>query len=71
MKPSTGPKCPNHGELLMDVPFPIPERGTGICPVSGCPFDYEWGPSNTEEVVQDKFGNLTKKHSWTISGEEK
>lgn len=68
--PSWKPKCPNHSEPLEGIPFPIPSKGTGICPVSGCPFDYEV-ETDQETVSNDKFGNVTKNLKWNVTGEEK
>jgi len=69
MKPSFRPCCPNHGEPLEGLPFPIPSKGTGKCPVSGCDFDYEV-ETDQEIVSQDKFGNTTKTLGWNVQGEE-
>lgn len=68
-KPTFGPKCPNHREYLEGIGFPMPQKGTGICPVSGCPFEF------TIEVDQDittvdKFGNVTKQTKWQVDGNE-
>ncbi len=68
-KPSFGAKCPNHGEFLEGIPFPHPEKGSGICPVSGASFAYEVEVDQTK-VVQDKEGNLTKKIDWKLTGKE-
>ena len=68
--PSFRPCCPNHNEPLEDIPFPMPSKGVGICPVSGCPFDFEVELDETK-VVQDKNGNLEKATSWKVSGDEK
>lgn len=61
--------CPNHGEELEGLPFPLTEKGTGICPVSRCSFDYEVELDDTATVV-DKFGKATKKKNWKVSGDE-
>jgi hypothetical protein len=65
------PSCPNHGEPLEDIPFPMPKKGVGICPVSKCPFDYEVevDEDKVEEGV-DKFGNKTKIAPWKVTGDE-
>lgn len=67
--PSWLPSCPNHGERLEGIPFPMPAQGTGICPVSGCPFEYS-AETDEQKVVIDKFGNPTKTLAWKVSGEE-
>jgi hypothetical protein len=68
-KPTRGPKCPNHGEYLEGVPFPLPEKGTGMCPVSGAEFEFELHLDD-EKIVKDKFGNLSKSVDWKVDGEE-
>ena len=68
-KPTTIPCCPNHGEPLEGIPFPMPSKGIGICPVSGCPFDYEV-EVDEEITLTDKFGNVTKAVKWNVSGDE-
>lgn len=67
--PSFRPECPNHHEPLEDCGFPLPKKGTGICPVSGCPFDFEV-ELDDEETTKDKFGNVTKKKGWNVTGDE-
>lgn len=62
--------CPNHNEELEGLPFPIPSKGTGVCPVSKCEFDYEAELDQTE-VKKDKNGNLIKSLHWNVSGDEK
>lgn len=61
--------CPNHGEPLEGIGFPIPNKGTGMCPVSGCSFDFEIETDAVEQKV-DKFGNVTKSKRWNVTGEE-
>lgn len=71
--PSYKPKCPNHGCPLDGIGFPMPRKGTGICPVSGCPFDYVLEvdeEKGVESMVKDKFGNLVKKTDWKVTGDE-
>jgi hypothetical protein len=68
-KPSFKPCCPNHGEPLEGLPFPIPEKGTGICPISGCRFAYEVEIDEEEKVV-DKFGKESKRMKWKLDGKE-
>lgn len=67
---TSGPKCPNHLEPLKNIPFPIPQKGTGICPVSKCSFDYEIELDQQVNKL-DKFGNLIKSYHWNTSGDEK
>lgn len=67
--PSFTPKCPNHGEPLEGCGFPLPTKGTGICPVSKVPFDFEV-EIDEDTVVKDKFGNATKVVSWKIDGSD-
>lgn len=65
------PKCPNHGCPLEGIGFPMPKKGTGICPVSKCPFDYE--VEVDEQMMKDgvdKFGNKTKTAPWKVSGND-
>lgn len=69
-KPSFTPKCPNHGSTLEGCGFPLPAKGTGICPVSGCPFDFEV-EIDQQKMVKDKDGNLKPEVGWRLSGEEK
>lgn len=75
-KPRGKPSCPNHGEPLEGIGFPMPSKGTGICPVSGCPFDYEIEVDNAEAsqvMEKDSTGNLKKVPGtmWKVSGDEK
>lgn len=74
-KPRGRPCCPNHGEPLEGIGFPMPSKGTGICPVSGVPFDYEIevDPNEANQVVEkDAQGNLKKVPGmvWKVSGDE-
>ncbi len=67
--PSFAPKCPNHGAPLEGLPFPLPEKGTGKCPVSGV--DFEFNVSIDESrTIQDKNGNITKALAWETRGNE-
>ena len=69
--PSFKPKCPNHGEPLEGCGFPLPKKGTGICPVSGCPFDFEVEiDENPTEMKKDKDGNMVKAIGWKVSGND-
>lgn len=67
--PTYGPRCPNHGEFLEGIGFPMPKKGTGICPVSKCPFDFEIETDEATMVV-DKNGEMQKKVGWSVNGEE-
>lgn len=69
-KPSYTPRCPNHGAPLEGLEFPIPAKGTGICPISKCEFDYE-AEVDEQKMVKDKDGNLVPSLDWKVSGEEK
>ena len=69
MKPSYKPVCPNHGEPLEGIGFPMPERGWGKCPVSGVDFEFE-ASVDEQQVAKDKNGNLTKKPVWEVRGNE-
>lgn len=66
---SYAPKCPNHGCPLDGIGFPMPSKGTGICPVSGCPFDFE-AEVDQETVSKDKNGNIIKTLGWKVEGNE-
>lgn len=68
-KPSWRPCCPNHGEPLEDTGFPLPEKGTGKCPVSGVDFEFT-AETDEETIVNDKFGGTTKKVDWKVTGDE-
>ncbi len=61
--------CPNHGEVLEGLPFPMPKKGVGICPVSKVPFAYEV-EVDENVMTQDKFGNITKGTKFNVTGEE-
>lgn len=63
------PCCPNHGEPLEGIGSPPPSEGTGICPVSGCPFDYkaDW---DEHEIVRHIDGSTHKIPKWKLTGEE-
>ncbi len=74
-KPNKKICCPNHGEPLEGIGFPMPSKGTGICPVSGVRFDYEVEIDNTEAgqvLERDANGNLRKVPGTTfkVSGDE-
>lgn len=69
MTPSYKPKCPNYGCALEGTGFPLPKKGTGICPVSKCPFEFS---AETDEATtaKDKAGNIIKAVGWKVSGNE-
>lgn len=50
-----GPKCPNHA-----VPLQLTnDKGVGICPISGCYFNYSYSENEgSSEVKTDKYGKL-------------
>lgn len=69
--PSYGPRCPNHNCLLEGMGFPMPKRGTGICPVSKCPFDYQIDTDESHaRITRDKDGNMLKEGTWIVSGDD-
>jgi hypothetical protein len=47
----------------------MPSKGKGICPISGCPFDYEVDSTELSEAV-DKDGNKTTSKQWKLEGNE-
>lgn len=63
------PKCPNHHEPLEGLPFPLEEKGTGICPVSGVPFSYQV-ELDDNKIVQNKDGSLQPEKGWKVEGDE-
>ena len=67
--PSFKPVCPKHGCPLDGLPFPLTPKGVGMCPVSGCSFEYEVELDDTK-MVKDKDGNMTKKIGWNVNGSE-
>lgn len=75
-KPAKGkskmPCCPNHGEPLEGLPKPLTPKGTGMCPISGCWFDYEVSlDAGDTEYVKDHNGNITEVPTYKVIGEEK
>lgn len=65
-----GPKCPNHQVLLEGLGKPpIPLKGEGTCPVSGCSFAYVID-GNDVKMVRDAQGNMQKVENWNVTGEE-
>lgn len=67
--PSFTPICPNHFAPLEGCGFPLPSKGTGVCPVSGASFDFEVEVDEEKEVV-DVHGNISKKVNWKVQGNE-
>ncbi len=63
------PSCPNHGEALEGLPFPLPRKGSGICPVSGVPFDFI-AETDEESVKVDKNGHMTKQTNYRVEGDD-
>lgn len=69
--PTHQPKCPNHGCPLEGCGFPLPRKGTGTCPVSGAPFDFEVeGDETATGNAKDKFGGISKVGTWKVTGNE-
>lgn len=66
--PSGIVKCPNHNCALEGIPFPMPQKGTGICPVSKCKFEYESKLDPMETVVL-KDGTVEKMPYWEVHGD--
>lgn len=62
--------CPNHGCELEGIPFPVPEKGHGRCPVSMAMFEYE-SKIDPEMKIQLKDGTVIKGSRWDVSGDEK
>ncbi len=65
-----GPRCPNHQVSLIDLPFPMVKKGTGVCPVSKCKFDYEI-ELDEDKMVMDKNGNMVKATKFNVTGDER
>lgn len=72
LTPHGKPTCPNHGCPLVDFPFPMKEKGTATCPISGVQFEYEINldEATLKETV-DKDGNITKRPIWKLIGNDK
>ena len=68
--PTYRPLCPNHGCPLEDIPFPMPAKGEGVCPISGAHFDFV-AEVDEEKISKDKFGNTQKSLGWKVTGEER
>ena len=70
MKKRRMPCCPNHGEPLEGLPVPLTPKGTGMCPISGCSFDYSAQfEGEGVEYEKDQFGNLVAIPTYTVEGE--
>ena len=67
--PTFGPRCPNHNELLEGIGFPIPQKGTGRCPVSKCMFAFEISVDEMK-MIKDKEGKMVKAVGWKTEGNE-
>lgn len=50
-----GPRCPNHGVVLVDR-----SKGVGICPISGARFSYD--EDNAEKTKKLKIDSLGNQH---------
>lgn len=65
------PCCPNHGEPLEGLPVPMTNKGTGVCPISKCHFDYEVDlDAETTEYIKDHTGALVAVPVYKLVGEE-
>lgn len=69
IRPDGIPRCANHGCDLEGVPFPMPDKGTARCPVSGAMFEYS-AKVDPDVVVQLKDGTVTKMPFWEVQGSE-
>jgi len=63
------PHCPNHGEPLEGLGFPMREKGHGVCPVSKVTFAYEM-EIDESLIKKDKFGKIIKDIGWKITGDD-
>ena len=68
-KNSFKPCCPNHSEPLEGLPFPLPLKGQGRCPISGCMFEYEV-ELDENKVFVDKFGKKQFAKVFKVEGNE-
>ena len=64
-----GITCPNHKEELEGLPFPLPSKGVGKCPVSGVDFEFEAQPTS-ERIAYDVFGGVKKVYDYKITGND-
>lgn len=67
--PGFKPRCPNHNVELDGLPWPLPRKGEGICPISKCHFSFEV-EVDEEKLVKDKNGNMVPTVGWSVNGEE-
>lgn len=67
--PSYRPICPNHNCPLGFVPFPLPKKGEGRCPISGVIFTFE-AEVNEQGMKLDKFGVPMKDIKWKVEGND-
>ncbi len=71
MKSSGKPQCPNHKVDLTQCGFPIPQKGQGVCPVSGATFAFEADVgSMNQEIKLDAQGNPQIVPQWKITGSD-
>lgn len=67
--PTWLPRCPNHGEPLYGMPFPLPSQGVGKCPVSHCDFEFT-AETDEGKVVKNADGSMSKAVGWKLSGHD-
>lgn len=61
-----GPQCPNHGVKLVDC-----NKGSGICPVSGCRFEYdEEHAEKTKKLRINALGQYEEVSDWNVKGDD-
>ena len=63
--PSFKPKCPDCGEQLEGLPFPLPNKGEGRCPVGMCMVTFEVDLTNST-MAKGKDGKLYKTSRWKM-----
>lgn len=63
------PTCPNHGAVLDGLPRTLPDKGVGMCPVSGVEFEYR-AETTSAKVMVDAHGNPHKVHEFTVTGND-
>ena len=62
-----GPRCPNHRVTLTDC-----QKGKGICPISGCVFEYDADAESKEKKLKiNALGQMEATTDWDVQGEEK
>lgn len=68
---STKPRCPNHDVELTQCGFPLPQKGQGVCPVSGATFAFEADVGEQEEQIKlDRDGKPIIEKKWKITGSD-